>query len=99
DLVLGALSSAIGLQTLRAVIEAGKDYCDISFMPEDAMQLDELARQRGVTAVVDCGVAPGMSNMMAGYGASRLEPCESIEIYVGGLPVVRHWPYDYKAGF
>jgi lysine 6-dehydrogenase len=99
DLVLGALSSAIALQTLRAVIEAGKNYCDIAFMPEDGTQLDALARERGVTAVIDCGVAPGVSNMIAGYGAKTLSPCERIEILVGGLPAERRWPYDYKAGF
>ena len=99
DIVLGALASRIGLQTLRAVIEARKDYCDISFMPENAWELDGLAKQLGVTAVVDCGVAPGMSNMMAGYGASQLDECTNIEIYVGGLPRERRWPYQYKAGF
>src|SRR5262245_13212348 len=85
DIVLGALASTIGFQTLLAVIEAGKNYCDICFMPEDAWELDELAKSRGVTAIVDCGVAPGMSNMMAGYGAAQLDQCERIEIYVGGL--------------
>ena len=70
DLVLGALPSVLGYQTLEAVIEAGKDYCDISFMPENALELDAPARAaRGVRAVVDCGVAPGVSNMMAGYAA------------------------------
>jgi saccharopine dehydrogenase-like NADP-dependent oxidoreductase len=52
-----------------------------------------------VTAVVDCGVAPGLSNMMCGAAAARLDPLESVEIYVGGLPAERHWPFDYKAGF
>ncbi len=99
DIVLGALSSVIGLQTLRAVIEAGKPYCDIAFMAEDATELSVLARERGVTAVVDCGVAPGMSNMLAGHAANVLDPCERIEIYVGGLPVERRWPFEYKAGF
>jgi saccharopine dehydrogenase-like NADP-dependent oxidoreductase len=99
DLVLGALPSAIGLQTLRAVLEAGRDYVDISFMPEDALQLDALARERGVTAVVDCGVAPGVSNMMVGQAAAGLDRCGRVEIYVGGLPVERRWPFDYKAGF
>jgi lysine 6-dehydrogenase len=99
DLVLGALPSAIGLQTLRAVLEAGRDYVDISFMPENAWELDALAREKGVTAVVDCGVAPGISNMMAGFGAKQVDPCERVEIYVGGLPVERRWPFDYKAGF
>lgn len=99
DIVLGALASAIGFQTLRAVIEAGKNYCDISFMPQDAWTLDELAKSRGVTAIVDCGVAPGMSNMLAGYGAAHLDECQHIAIYVGGLPRERRWPYQYKAGF
>lgn len=99
DIVLGALSSVLGLQTLRAVIEAGRDYVDISFMAEDAMELSPLAEKAGVCAVIDCGVAPGMSNLMCGYAAGRLDPCQSLEIYVGGLPIERRWPYQYKAGF
>ncbi|MFN8094310.1 MAG: saccharopine dehydrogenase C-terminal domain-containing protein [Vicinamibacteria bacterium] len=99
ELAVGALPSAIGLQTLRAVLEAGRHCVDISFMPEDALSLDALARAKGVTAVVDCGVAPGLSNMMCGAAAARLAPLEEVEIYVGGLPVERRWPFDYKAGF
>jgi len=99
DIVLGALASRIGFQTLRSVIEAGKNYCDISFMSEDAWDLDGLAKSQGVTAVVDCGVAPGMSNMMAGHGVAALDECRNIEIYVGGLPRERRWPFQYKAGF
>jgi saccharopine dehydrogenase-like NADP-dependent oxidoreductase len=99
DLVCGALSSHLGLGALRAVIAARKPYCDISFMAEDAIDLTQEAQDAGVTAIVDCGVAPGMSNLLAGYAASLLNPCESIEIYVGGLPVERRWPFEYKAGF
>lgn len=99
DIVLGALASRIGLQTLRAVIDAGKHYCDISFMAQDATELDALARSRNVTAIVDMGVAPGMSNLLAGAAAAALDPCEQLEIYVGGLPTRRHWPFQYKAAF
>jgi len=99
DFVMGALPSVLGLGALRAVIEAERDCCDVSFMAEDALELDGLARDHGVTAVVDCGVAPGVSNMMAGFAESRLDPCHSVEIYVGGLPAVRTWPFEYKAGF
>ena len=99
DIVLGALSSRIAFAALKTVIEAGKNFCDISFMAEDPLKLDELAKAKGVTAVVDCGVAPGMSHMLAGYAAARLQPCERIEIYVGGLPRERRWPFEYKAAF
>ncbi len=99
DVVVGAVGSVIGFQTLRAVIEAGKNFCDICFMSENALELDALAKQHNVTAIVDCGVAPGMSNMIAGYAVSALDTCSSLEIYVGGLPRVRQWPFEYKAGF
>ena len=99
DVALGALPSRIGLQTLRAVIEARVPYCDISFMAEDATELSPLARERGVTCVVDCGVAPGISNMMTGHAAAQMSRVERVDICVGGLPVERRWPYDYKAPF
>ncbi len=99
EVVLGALSSAIGYRTLEQVITLGKRYVDISFMPEDAMDLDGHAREANVFAVVDCGVAPGLSNLWAGLAARRLEPCERLTIMVGGVPRERHWPWAYKAGF
>ena len=99
DMVFGALTGHLGMATLETVIEVGRNFCDISFMPEDAMDLDQKARDKGVTAVVDCGVAPGMSNLLAGWAAHKLDECTNIEILVGGLPVKRSWPYEYKAGF
>jgi saccharopine dehydrogenase-like NADP-dependent oxidoreductase len=99
DIVLGALPSRFGLATLESVIRASKNYCDISFMPEDPLALDPLAKEKGVTAIVDCGVSPGLSNLMVGYAAAQLDHVERAEIYVGGLPKVRRWPYEYKAPF
>lgn len=99
DIVIGALSSRIGFAALRAVIEAGRNYCDISFMAEDFQELDALAKAKGVTCVTDCGVAPGMSHILSAHGASLLDACEEIEIYVGGLPRERRWPFEYKAAF
>jgi saccharopine dehydrogenase-like NADP-dependent oxidoreductase len=99
DMVCGALASRLGFQTLRAVIETGKNYADISFFAQDALELDALAKAKGVTCVVDCGVAPGMSNMTAGYATTYFDRTDSIAIYVGGLPRERRWPFEYKAGF
>ncbi|MHC4696012.1 MAG: saccharopine dehydrogenase family protein [Planctomycetota bacterium] len=99
DVVVAGLPSALGFQTLRTVIEAGKHYCDITFMSEDVMQLDDLAKKNSVTAVVDCGVSPGLSNMIVGYVHAQLDSTDRAEIYVGGLPKIRQWPYQYKAPF
>lgn len=99
DIVLGALSSRIAFSALRTILESGKNFCDISFMAEDPLELDSLAKKHNVMAIVDCGVAPGMSHLLAGCAASQLSPCENIEIYVGGLPRERRWPFEYKAAF
>jgi len=72
---------------------------DIAFFPEDPFQLDEPAKEKGVTVVVDCGVAPGMSNILIGHVDSILDKTEKVLIYVGGLPEIREWPYEYKAPF
>jgi saccharopine dehydrogenase-like NADP-dependent oxidoreductase len=99
DVVVNAISSAIGKETLRAVVDAGKSCCDITFMAESPLDLDALAKQRGACVVADIGVAPGVSNMIAGYAASVLEPCTSLRMYVGGVPAVRTKPFEYKAAF
>lgn len=98
DLVVCAVPGFMGYATLEAVIEAGKDVVDISFFPEDALTLDEKARARGVTAIVDMGVAPGMGNVILGYHDTRMT-VDTFECLVGGLPVARTWPFAYKAPF
>ena len=99
DLVLGALPSRFGFEVMGAVIAERVPYVDISFMPEDFREHDRAARRAGVPVVADCGVAPGMSNMLAGWAARTLDRCDTIEILVGGLPRTRHWPWQYKAPF
>jgi lysine 6-dehydrogenase len=99
DFVVGAMPGFLGFQTLRAVLEAGRNVVDIAFFPEDAMQLDDLARARGVTAIVDCGVMPGMGGILVAHAARRLDAVESALIQVGGLPEVRQWPWEYRAVF
>jgi saccharopine dehydrogenase-like NADP-dependent oxidoreductase len=99
DLVLSAVPGFMGFRTLQAILGAGKDVVDIAFFPENPFDLDALAKENGVTAIVDCGVAPGMSNLLVGHVDRLLDTTRKVLIYVGGLPEVREWPYDYKAGF
>jgi len=98
DLVVGAVPGHMGFATAKAVIEAGKNMVDISFFAEDPFELDKLAREHEVTIVTDCGVAPGMSNIILGYHSQRMN-VKRYECLVGGLPVVRQWPFEYKAVF
>ena len=99
DLVIGALPYFIGYKVLEAVIEAGKNMVDITYFEEDPLRLDKLAKKKGVTIVVDCGVAPGSSSIILGYIDSILDETESFLCYVGGLPADRNWLFNYRSPY
>lgn len=98
NLVIGALPGFMGYKSLRSVISEGKDIVDISFFPEDPFKLDDLAKDKNVTAIVDCGVSPGLSNMILGYHNTMMS-IKDYKCVVGGLPINKSWPFHYKAFF
>lgn len=98
NLVVSAVPGFLGYQTLKNIIEAGKNTVDISFFPENCLDLQNLAVQKNVTAIVDCGVAPGMGNIILGYYNEQLNITD-FECLVGGLPKIKKWPFAYKAPF
>ncbi len=98
DIIVTAVPGFMGYKTLEAIISAGKNVVDISFFPEDALQLDELAKEKEVTAITDCGVAPGVSNFIIGRYNEEMK-IDSFECYVGGLPQNPKPPFYYKAPF
>jgi saccharopine dehydrogenase-like NADP-dependent oxidoreductase len=99
ELVVGALPSFLGFAALEAVAGTGRPYVDISFFEEDPSVLDETARRHDSTVVMDCGVAPGCSNLILGRALADFEKVERFVCLVGGLPAERRWPWEYKAPF
>ncbi len=98
DLVIGSVPYSIGYAMLEGVIRAGKNIVDISYFEEDPFGLDDLAKEKGVTAVVDCGVAPGMANIILGDHTRKMKVTR-YECYVGGIPKARNVPFEYKSPF
>jgi saccharopine dehydrogenase-like NADP-dependent oxidoreductase len=99
DLVINAVPGHMGFKTLETVIDCGRNVVDIAFFPEDMFLLDDLAREKGVVAVSDIGVAPGMSNILTAHAAGMLDKAGKVKIMVGGLPRLRMYPWEYKAVF
>lgn len=98
DLVVTAVPGFMGFKTLEAVINCEKNVVDISFFPEDALALDKAAKENNCTVITDCGVAPGMSNLIVGHYNEEIK-LDSFECYVGGLPLKPQPPFFYKAPF
>lgn len=98
DLVVCAVPGFLGFKTLKRIIESKKDVVDISFCPEDTLVLNQVALNNNVTAVVDCGVAPGLDNIILGITNQEMVVTH-FECMVGGLPKTKKWPFYYKAPF
>lgn len=98
DLIVIAVPGFMGFKTLESVIKIGKNVVDISFFPENALELHQLAIENNVTAITDVGVAPGMSNFILGRYNETMQ-VNNFECYVGGLPKIRIKPFEYKAPF
>ncbi|MFH1422567.1 MAG: saccharopine dehydrogenase family protein [Planctomycetota bacterium] len=86
NLVVGLLPADFGYSLIESCINAGRDLVDVSYMPENPLKLNNSAVKAGVTVIPDCGLAPGISNVLVGHAVSKLDKVLSVHILVGGLP-------------
>src|SRR4051812_28413155 len=99
DAVMSAIPYYFNLALAECAVEAGVHFCDLGGNTEIVFQQKELADRavaKGVTVVPDCGVAPGMVNILAEYGIHQLDSVDSVRIYVGGLPQEPEPPLNYQ---
>ncbi len=95
DLGVGALPSRLGFRAMRAAIAARRSLVDVSFCLEDALTLDADARAAGVAILPDCGLAPGLSNLVVGRGLATRGTPDQITIMVGGVAQDCSRPYGF----
>ncbi len=101
DVVVSAVPWRVSIPPLEASLEAGVDFLDFGLyqnlaFDENIAKFDGKARDAGVTVVPSCGVAPGLTNMLAGCGANRLDEVDKVVIMVGGIPENPQPPLGYK---
>ncbi|KXH83873.1 saccharopine dehydrogenase family protein [Sporosarcina sp. HYO08] len=103
NIVINALFYSFNEKVAQIAIELGVHSVDlgghIGGATEAVLQLSKKAEAAGVTIIPDLGVAPGMINILTGYGASKLDRVDTIKLYVGGIPVDAKPPLNYKVVF
>jgi lysine 6-dehydrogenase len=98
DAVMSAIPYYFNYELARSAVEAGVHFCDLGGNTEivfQQKQLDAEARRKHITVVPDCGLAPGMVNILAEYGIIQLDTVDSVKIFVGGLPQHPEPPLNY----
>ncbi len=99
EIIINALPGAIAFKVLEIAIEEKKPLIDISFMPENPLVLKEKAKEKDTLAIVDIGIAPGLSHFIIGREYFVDPKISGAKIFVGGLPFERNFPFQYKAPF
>jgi lysine 6-dehydrogenase len=98
DAVMSAIPYYFNLDMARLAVEAGVHFCDLGGNTEIVFKQKELnaeAQRKKVTVVPDCGLAPGMVNILAEHGIKQLDTVDSVKIFVGGLPQHPEPPLNY----
>jgi lysine 6-dehydrogenase len=98
DAVMSAIPYYFNYEIARSAVDAGVHCCDLGGNTEIVFkqkQLDAAAKQKNITIVPDCGLAPGMVNILAEYGIAQLDSVDSVKIFVGGLPQHPEPPLNY----
>ena len=86
DLAMGFLPGKLGYRLAEACIDARSNLVDVSYMAENPLTLNEKAAKAGVKITPDCGLAPGISNILVGHAAGKFDKVQTVCIMVGGLP-------------
>ena len=103
DVIVNALFYSFNEIVAKIAIRVGTHSIDlgghIGHMTDKVLKLSNAAKEAGVTIIPDLGVAPGMINILTGYGVHKLDEVEAIKLYVGGIPVRPEAPLEYKHVF
>jgi len=95
DVAVSAVPGRLGRNCWLSAIEEKVDLVDVSYSPDDPLTLNVQAREAGITLVPDAGVAPGLSNILAGRASSIMDEVEELKIYVGAIPQEPRTPLGY----
>jgi saccharopine dehydrogenase-like NADP-dependent oxidoreductase len=96
DLVIGLAPGRLGMNVMKACVEQQTSLVNLSYMGEDPLVFHQQAVDGGIVIIPDCGVAPGLSNLLVGHATTQLDELEDVIIYVGGLPQNPQPPLNYK---
>ncbi|HEX2721447.1 MAG TPA: saccharopine dehydrogenase C-terminal domain-containing protein [Gemmatimonadaceae bacterium] len=99
DAVMSAIPYYFNLDLARRAAEVGVHFCDLGGNTEivvEQKKLDSVAREKDITIIPDCGLAPGMVNILAQQGIDQMDTVDEVRIYVGGLPQNPEPPLNYQ---
>jgi lysine 6-dehydrogenase len=99
DLILNLLPGRIGDSIREHLITNGVKVCDLAFSKNSPDRFRELAKLSGASMIHDCGIAPGVSNMVVISEQKGQVPLKSVKIRVGGNPLIQDSEWSYCAPF
>ncbi|MFL5466173.1 MAG: saccharopine dehydrogenase family protein [Gemmatimonadaceae bacterium] len=99
DAVMSAIPYYFNYDLAALAVEAGVHFSDLGGNTEIVFKqktLDAAAKKKNITVIPDCGLAPGMVNILAEHAIRQLDSVDAVRIFVGGLPQHPQPPLNYQ---
>lgn len=99
DATMSAIPYYFNLELAKLAVEAGTHFSDLGGNTQIVFEQKKLhaeAQKKNISVIPDCGLAPGMVNILAEYGISRMDQVQSVKIFVGGIPEDPEPPLNYQ---
>ena len=100
DVGVGALPHGVSEYAIQSAVNARVNFVDLIFgWRFGQAEVDSACRRKGITIIPACGLAPGLTNILAMKGADLLDRVDEVRIKVGGIPEKPKPPLNYRIVF
>jgi lysine 6-dehydrogenase len=99
DCVIGASSPDLNSSIAHECLQIGSHFCDLGGGKETLLgdhELDEEARRRGLWMVPNCGLDPGLANILCLHGIEQFDEVDSASIHAGNVPLHPEPPFNFR---
>ena len=100
DAGVGALPHGLSEHAIRSAISARVNFVDLIFGWQFRQaEINSTCKRKGITIIPACGLAPGLTNILAMQAAEQMEMVDEVHIKVGGIPQNPKPPLNYRIVF
>jgi lysine 6-dehydrogenase len=100
DVGVGALPHGLSEYVIQSTLQAGVSFVDLIFgWRFKQSKIHSAAKTKNITIIPACGLAPGLTNILAMDGAEGMERIDEVHIKTGGIPERPKPPLDYRIVF
>ncbi len=99
DCVISCVPSELNPDLAELCLNVGVHFCDLGGnegIVKQELALDDRAREKSVWIVPNCGLAPGLVNVLCLHGIDQIDRADAAHLRVGDVPLHPEPPFNFR---